>query len=286
MIALSGTYRADATILILRIPIYSRQDVGLGRLTIEGAGAQGGGVSRIRFFGASKPERARKLNRMGYIDEVLVESGGKAIEAAYFGFMTSSPEEDVSSAKKSLDTSGTGTQLFATVSGHVTSAEAVSHRTKTQMPSSYVHADFQKILDGVRAAILGVGDNTPRPELLASKSTGVVLTFLQAIRQGTRSTRGEYEADFYYKGELHHLKLQKHSDPDRGRKLAAKGLTGAPEKVVRFDGKTNTVGSSKTTGFSFWIEDAPGPRLPLLIQWQPRSFLRLSFELEMPGPKT
>jgi hypothetical protein len=81
-------YRANATITLLSIPLVSRADVGSGYTLIEQTSGPAGNTVAIQFGAGSYPGRAHGLNRLGYIQEVLVEkSTGSLAECAYFAFM-------------------------------------------------------------------------------------------------------------------------------------------------------------------------------------------------------
>ena len=67
--------------------------------------ARGGDVtlSNFRFGAGSFPKRAHNLNRLGVIHEVVLAANGRPQEAAYFGFMTSSPEDGVAESRRALN---------------------------------------------------------------------------------------------------------------------------------------------------------------------------------------
>ncbi len=80
-------YRASATITLLSFPIVSKNDVGSGFILIEEADR----TKAIQFGAGSYPENARGLNRLGFIQERVVEKDPGALsECAYFAFMTTS----------------------------------------------------------------------------------------------------------------------------------------------------------------------------------------------------
>src|SRR5579883_1798259 len=88
-------YRADALVRLLGITVFSRAGVGSGFASYREARRSGVTVTTSRFGGGSFPARAHNLNRLGFIEEVVIETGAGPVEAAYFGFMTSSPEESL-----------------------------------------------------------------------------------------------------------------------------------------------------------------------------------------------
>ena len=96
-------YRASATVTLLSIPVFSRADVGAGFTVIEDGAAGDTNTVAIQFGAGSSPETAHGLNRLGYIQEVVIDNrAGEIAECAYFAFMTSSQEKNLDQAKKAL----------------------------------------------------------------------------------------------------------------------------------------------------------------------------------------
>jgi hypothetical protein len=115
---LSRVYRADAVIVLLSLPVYRRSEVGGGRASIEEAARGDSRYVSLQFTGASRPERAAGLDRMGSIREVVVEHGGELREAAYFGVLTSSPEETIEQGKQSLGKAAGKLNEYTAIDGH------------------------------------------------------------------------------------------------------------------------------------------------------------------------
>ena len=101
-------YRIDAVIVLFSRPLFSRSGVGEGLLFRDERGSAGDGCLRFAFAGGSWPQRARGLNRFGYFSERIEFQAGGRSAAQYFGFMTSSNEETLSEAARSLEASGDG----------------------------------------------------------------------------------------------------------------------------------------------------------------------------------
>ena len=99
---ISRTYRADAVIVLLSVPVFRRPGVGSGFASLAEATQEGERYYSLRFAGASRPERAAGLDRVGALREVVREQGATLREAAYFGVLTSSPEETLEEGRRSL----------------------------------------------------------------------------------------------------------------------------------------------------------------------------------------
>ena len=99
---ISRTYRADATILVLGITVFRRPGVGGGRASLEETG-DGASLRRTLFFAAgSDPKHAHGLERLGWIREVVLGPASAPSESTYFGVLTSSPEESLEHARKTV----------------------------------------------------------------------------------------------------------------------------------------------------------------------------------------
>ena len=95
-------YTASATVMLFSIPLVSRASVGSGYAVTEEAGR----TISIQFGAGSYPESARGLNRVGFIQEAVVEEKpGVPSECAWLAFMTTSQEKNLDQAKKALEAS-------------------------------------------------------------------------------------------------------------------------------------------------------------------------------------
>src|SRR5258705_7705912 len=137
----SRTYRADAVILFLGIPIYRRAGVGGGHASLEETG-EGATLRRTLFFaGGSDPKHARGLSRLGWMREVVLGPASTPSEAAYFGVLTSSPEESLHHARKSVANPASGRSIFSAVSGRNTIGHSRSAITHFEFAASAIWSD-------------------------------------------------------------------------------------------------------------------------------------------------
>lgn len=102
----SRTYVASATITLCSIPLLSKSGVGTGYTVIEEAAGRPGRTVAIQFGAGSYPENTRGLNRLGFIQEVVVEGRDAAVDCAYLAFMTTSQEKSLDEAKNAMAGSG------------------------------------------------------------------------------------------------------------------------------------------------------------------------------------
>ena len=95
-------YVANATVTLFSVPLLSKNSVGSGYLVVEKAGRR----LAMQFGAGSYPESARGLNRLGFIQEgVIEELPGTPVECAWLAFMTTSKEDNLDQAKKALEAS-------------------------------------------------------------------------------------------------------------------------------------------------------------------------------------
>jgi len=257
----SRTYRADAVILLLGIPIFRRVGVGGGQASLEEAG-EAASLRRTLFFAAgSDPRRAHGLSRLGWIREVVSGPDSAPSEAAYFGVLTSSPEESLEHARKSVDASPSGRSTFAAVNGRNTAGHSTSAVTHFEFSAGAIWSD-RGLIEQAQSTF---HDNVAWRETSWPNSPNQAPpTFLfqlaTLLKQRSRRAAGRY----VYNEQEYLLELEV---PDAGRD--SKAL-----RPVR--GKIRNLRTRNETLFRVWLESSS--IVPVRFEVQPRSFLRLTFE--------
>jgi len=262
-------YRADAAILLLGITIFRRSGVGSGQASIEESGESGDGKSTTRtlFFAAgSDPARAHGLNRLGWMREVVQEPNSIPTEVKYFGVLTSSPEETLEHARRSFDKPASSGSTYSAVSGRNTpgdSRSAISHfelgadtRWSDRRLIDAAQSTFQDKVEWRETSWPKSGNQTP-PTFLLELAT--------LLLQRERHAAGRY----VYSEQEYLLELD---TPELGNSA------GKANRLVPVHGKIRNRRTGGQTTFTIWMEDSPGSLLPVRIEYQPRSFLRLVFE--------
>ena len=82
-------YRVRATITLLGVPLFSKENVGGACAMVEQTGAGSSRASFIQCASGSLPERLKGFNRFGMAQEAVHEEAGNIVESAYLSFMTS-----------------------------------------------------------------------------------------------------------------------------------------------------------------------------------------------------
>ncbi|MEO8660649.1 MAG: hypothetical protein ABI693_19420 [Bryobacteraceae bacterium] len=269
-------YRADAVITLFNIPIFSRAGVGGGFAVYDETTDHEGRRVSLQFAGGSRPDRAKGLNRLGYIHEVVLERNSAPAEAAYFGFMTSSPEENLDEAKKALEASN-GMLPYTAVDGSTGPGRMRSSNARFLFPPSYNWSNNDSLIREVRTKFPKESRVPVEARLTAA---GVPWTFLYTVAQAASTSSAKSEWSYVYNGKQYKLRTEKNSDLKAGKKLVEKGLATKSENVWRLSGVITGPDKGPETPFKVWMEQAPQSMLPLRIEFQARSFLRLVFEFD------
>ena len=248
-------YRADAVVTLFSVTVFSRSNVGSGFATICECQEPGRLVLTLRFGGGSVPGRARGLNRLGYIQEVVVERDGAPHEAAYFGFITSNTEETVEQARKTLIATGPVAPYIA-VDAHAVAGSTRSVLAKLFVPSSFTWEQFKPLSTWIRDRFQSTVSETRDAEALPR-------TFLYAIRGVMRDPASRVDTGYFYNGNQYAMHVEKNLD--------ARGS-------IRYKGEVRNLATGKTTPFKFWVEH--GAALPRRIEMQVRSYLKIAFDTD------
>jgi hypothetical protein len=250
------------------MPMLHRSGVGAGRVTwSENAKSR-----LLDFTGYSFPERAAGLNRLGFIRE-LARKDRDAVEYLYFGLMTASREESAAEAREALH-KDTSEHLFTAIEGRIAPGcveTATSHFTA---PARVTVAQYEDLLTMARHALAEASHQPPDFE----PHTTAEPTFLQALAELLQEpARGRTR--YVYNARQYDLWLRRCPDSKATAYFRGKGLIGPEANVVRAEGRLQREAGGKETSFQIWVEEGARP-LPLRIEFQPKSYLRLTFEAE------
>ena len=254
-------YRADAVILLLGVPIYKRAAVGSGKASIEQAG-DGAAARRTLFFAAgSDPTRARGLSRLGWMREDVLGPAAAPSEISYFGVLTSSPEESLEHARKSVGDTTAGRSVFSAVSGRNSIGQTRSAITHFEFDSKAAWSD-RELIGKARSTFDGVVNwrETSRPASQNQPAPTFLVEIVKLFGAPSERSSGRY----VYNEQEYLLELERH-EPARG------------ERLLPVYGKIRNARTRVETRFRVWLEDGPESILPARIEFQPRSFLKLSF---------
>src|SRR5262249_55774761 len=104
-------------------------------------------------------------------------------------------------------------------------------------------------------------------------------SFLQTLAELLRRP-GHEEGSFTYSGRPYRIQLARALDQKAGAYFQERRLVTARNHVVRVTGKVQRKAGGKETEFRVWIAATEDRPLPLRIEYQAKSYLRLVFEVD------
>jgi hypothetical protein len=271
--ATTRRYRADAHVTVLSVPVLRRSAVGAGKASW----AEDAGIRFLDFSGYSVPERAAGLSRFGLIRE-LSRLDGNSNEFIYFGLMTASPEESASEAKKALHAHASNV-VYNAIEGRVAPGVAATARAQVTGTAKFSVNEHGELVEMARQALASSSGESA--ELVPP--TNSERTFLQAIAALLHHP-GSGQTLYLYNGQPYRLHLQKSADPKTTAYFRERRLVSSTANVIGAEGTLRREAGGKETTFQLWIEDGAARPLPLRIEYQPKSYLRLVFEVEDQQP--
>jgi hypothetical protein len=242
--------------------LYRRSAVGDGEATVEETG-EGASLRRTLFFAAgSDPKRARGVSRLGWMRENVWGPEAAPSQIGYSGVLSSSPEESLEHARQSVATPNSGRGTFAAVMGTNSAGRSRSATARFEFDAGAVWSDRALIN---QAHSLFDGNVNWRETSWPNLPTQAPPTFLHQLvtllRKRTHSAAGRY----VYSEQEYLLTLERRKP------------SGDRERLVAVRGKIRNLRTGRETVFRLWLEDDSSV-VPVRFEFQPRSFLRLTFE--------
>lgn len=265
-------YRVDAVIVLFSRPIFTRTDVGEGVLYCHEEGAADERRLRFAFAAGSRPERARGLNRFGYFSESIRAAAGGPPEAQYFGFMTRADEKNLKEAERALHARGGGVPVV-TISGELHGGGHFSRLANLELEAGARWSVWPQCLAASARAF-----EQSAPAAAAPPRGSAAETFLLTLSRLLERSDASGETPFLYGRNPRHLSWRRSPDSKATLEFAARKLVEPGRTVMRFDAETVDESKNSRSRFSLWHDPQARPSLPLRIELQPRSFLRLRLE--------
>lgn len=257
-------YRADAAILLLGMTVYRRSAVGDGEASVEDTG-EGQSLRRTLFFAAgSDPKRARGLSRLGWMREAVSGPESAPSEIAYSGVLSSSPEESLDHARQSVAVPNSSRNSFGAVMGTNRAGRSRSATAHFEFDASAVWSD-RALIHQAHSLFDGNVNwrETSWPDSPNQTPPTFLLQLVTLLNKRTRTATGRYVYS-----EQEYLLTVERQQPGR-----------SPERLVAVRGKIRNLRTGRETVFRLWLED-DSSIVPVRFEFQPRSFLRLTFEAE------
>ena len=257
-------YRVTASVSLLSIPLFSRDDVGAACLMVEELAAGTGRTSAIQFSAGSWPDRIGGFNRFGMTQEVTRHEDGAIAESAYFSFMTRSPEKNDEQAWRAFS-EPSSVPILAVARGSATQSSYAFALEHLLAPQGCTWMDCPRLMSMLRDR------NGSSPRAAANERTERAYpTFLHAIRSLISAGRQSVQCTFMHNAKLYDLRAAL-STADGMNLLTGRIVEHLAKHVVeqRERGESN---------FRVWSRPNDASGLPARIEFRPRSFLRLVFE--------
>jgi hypothetical protein len=270
---LERRYRADAQVVLLSIPVLHRSGVGDGAAIWRESIAEDGAAMRLlEFTGRSIPEHAAGLNRFGFIQELSRTVDRTYKEALYFGLMTASPEESAAEARKALHSDKTEA-AFSAIDARIAANTIETTGAHFIAPSRTSAADRQALIERARQALLGAPKK--KEDLPSNKPTP--RPFLHAMADLLSQPHAS-QTEYQYNGRMYILRVERAPDPKAAAAFREQRLIAPTAAVTRISGTLRRQGGDKPIEFRVWTEEGAARPIPLRIEYQPKSYLRLTFE--------
>lgn len=251
-------YRANASILLWGITIFSKQNVGGGYARVTQSTEGDSTTVSLQFAGGSWPEKAHGVNRLGFIQETIVEQpSGTPVDASYFGFMTSSAEKNFDEAKKSLNEQAGSTVPYTATRGWFHGEKFTCNVFRLHMPSKMRFTECRQLIEQMKLAI--TGEPFEKHDL---ETAGVPQTFLNSMRHALLSPIETSETQLIYNGKQYRMTTTRQPDGSS----------------TRLNGILQERGSEHRTPFQLWFDKDAQNFIPTRIEYRAKPFLKLVFE--------
>lgn len=291
-------YRVDARVLLplllLKVPLVKREGVGFSSFTIRDyAGPAGSRMRALEYLAASFPDRARGLNRMGFLREAMPVAPDAEPWSAYFGVISDKREETLDDAKAALEEDPDG-QVLAIIDGIVDAGG--SRNTVSHVRLGGRWTDAGELFDEVRRRLRDRSHSyrrrlENRPEGSSGRAYEDPVAFLAglqaSLRQVAASLANDEDPEGIRQRYVHNGRplifevTGVDGDGDRGRRHAEAGWVRDPDAVRRIEYRIEETDDEEVEEFKLWVEMPPSVAdpervfLPLEYEFEPRSFLRL-----------
>lgn len=250
-------YRLDASILLLGAPLFTRQRAGGAYATVEIGRGKGAPAVALQFAAGSFPSRAHGLNRFGLLREAVVERPG-ATEFSFAGLMTRAREQSFEQARKALEAKSGGAEGVVARGTTAGSGPEITAQTWIENIDLAPGSDWSNLSNTLSDALRHEPRTPPR-----QTACGHATTFLYALRSAALCREPAVTREFVHAGKQYQLTTRRR-----------------PERPLELDGVIRDLAGARHAEFRTAYAAGDDSGLPIRIEYRPRSFLRLTFEVE------
>ena len=289
-------YRVDATVLLpllfTAMPIASRENVGVASFSaydcVESDSAR---LRAFEFFAGSFPDRARGLNRLGFLREAIRLRPSGPVATAQFGVISANREESVEEVERAAGTAADA-QPYSFISGVVGMGEASNAVVRATLGGRWTSAadlyrEVRPLWDEGPQAYSRTVPNGPRQRYAAPVGfLGAMEISLRgvaaAVAKGGAVGRGA--VDYVHNGNVYRLNVTGgRADERQKTDYLTRGLVSASAAVWRVEYRIADEKRNEVETFRVWVE-LPRvqadevfalPIVPLAFEFRPRAFLEL-----------
>ena len=284
-------YQINATVIfpLFSIPLAHRDDVGFASAEVQEFSKGPQLMRTFELFSASFPERARGLNRTGFIREVVSISQGSIRWTAHFGALSSNPE--TSHQEVALD-SDESLQSYTVLDGFTNRSHSSNVDAHLAIDGSWSSAQhfYKTLMEVWREGEAEIKEISSRPQ--AEVPSMRPLGFLGILHHSfdiaaqdvrRRSAPRMIRHPFAHKGQLMFLALTDHRvDTKRQQFYVDRGLATSDAVVHRLDYRILDRDKDEVQRFRVWTE-LPAVRtdlvpvsvFPIEFEFKAKSFLEL-----------
>ena len=292
-------YRVDATVrlplLIANIPIVSRESVGVTTFSARDFTTdRRTGVRAYEFYAASFPDRARGLNRLGFLREAVVVAGGGIIETAQFGIISSEREDSMAKVEEVLDNDAE--LLPYSVIDTLITADAANSRVLQLLLSGQwdtaagLYDEVRPRWDGEEPTYtrhLSNDDPSSGYETPLAFFSGLQVSMqlvANAVAAGEDPRDTQRYQPYVHNGRPLRFELRKIArDEKHAEQYARGGWLENPEALRRLEYRLRDARGNEVDRFKLWVElhasspddPFPPPHVPLAYEYEPAGYLRL-----------
>ena len=284
-------YRVDATVVfpLFSIPLAHRDNVGFVSTIIQDFQDGSGDLIRTyELFSASFPDRARGLNRMGFIREAVAMGPDGVRWTAHFGALSSNPEE----SQQEVTLEGDETlQSYTVMNGFTDRTHTSNTDVRLQLEGTWKSPTvfYDTLIPAWRVTVPDTETlSRPQAEVPSMEPLGFLGIVVKSLRVAAMdveraSSPQKFRYPFAYRGELTYLVLGGHGvDGRRHQRYVADGLVQPDATVHRLDYRILDREGGLVQRFRVWTELLPGqasegsvPVFPLAFEFKAKSFLKL-----------
>lgn len=256
-------YRADVVVTLLGVPIFSRKNVGGAVAAIRESAEGSRKLVALRFAGGANPQRTHGFKYDGSLEEVVLADGAVPVQAAYFGFVTSSANENYDQARQRIFAAQKPHDAFTAAEGLHLPGSAHCEKSSISLPDGS-ERDLARLSDEIRARF----SDSERTAAELYMPGNASATFLYAVRAALRANEPRPAINYVHNAKPYRLECERAPEPHHS-------------ETTRFTGHIHDLTTRQVSSFRLWLDDPSG--LPRRIEFQPRSYLRISLECEPEG---